>query len=446
MKFFVRMLIKHIHAQFIILVTLLVSLGCSDKLSYLDSYSDEYTNEFHADPNDTISFYLENNHPALINLKKRAHQIADIKWTTLGDVPSLAGVYPAGHTYTGIPYSSVKELNKYVGQDVSFYTFMSAVNNPRSVLYTERVSEYPYNGVNCASYYGSVCSMTINFALGFDRPYQSRMYGSLPFIKRVVDQNFKSLRPGDIIWKEGHVLLVIDVGRDEIDMVERIEILENAGYCAFIKSYTLSEFEQRWEGVDWIMYRNVELYKLTDESRHYVIPEDEYVESITFNSDLSLDRGDKVTYREGETVKVNILSSDYSTLELYKSGELIGSQTYTDTPDISFPNLRYGKYQVRLSGNGRYSAPIFFEILQTETSVQVEDRLITVRFHSDNAIPEYVLFCNERGSIYFISDISPEEKLKGYKTIKVSADLNGRYVKVFYRGEYGRVSNYMIPL
>lgn len=446
MKFFVRMLIKHIHAQFIILVTLLGSLGCSDKLSYLDSYSDEYTNEFHADPNDTISSYLDNNHPALINLKKRAHQIADIKWNTLGDVPSLAGVYPAGQTYTGIPYSSVKELNKYVGQDVSFYTFMSAVNNPRSVLYTERVSEYPYNGVNCASYYGSVCSMTINYALGFDRPYITKMYGALPFIKRISDQNFRSLRSGDIIWKEGHVLLVIGVLRDDTGFVTNIEVLENNRYCAFIKSYTLNEFEKMWEGIDWVIYRNVELYKLADESGLYVIPEDEYIEKVTFNYDLSLDRGDKVTYREGEVVTVNILSPDYSVLELYKSGKLYDRKTFTDTPDISFPNLPYGRYQVMLNNNGRYSNPVYFEILQTDTSVRVEDGLITVSFHSDNATPEFMLFCTEKGSISFISDISNNEKLKGHKTIKVSADLDGRYVKVFYRGTYGRVSNHIIKL
>lgn len=63
-----------------------------------------------------------------------------------------------------------------------------------------------------------------------------------------------------------------------------------------------------------------------------------------------------------------------------------------------------------------------------------------------NATPEYVLFCNERGSISFISDISTMEILKGNKTIKNSTDLKGCYVKVFYRVSYGRVSNYVIPL
>lgn len=127
---------------------------------------DVFTNSFIPNPDDTTSLYLENDHPALLNMRKRAHQIADVFWTSLGNIPNLSGFFPSGGTFSGIPYSSVKELDKNVGQEVSFYTFLSAVANPRSVLYTERVCNNPYKGVNCATYYGSVCSMTVNYALG----------------------------------------------------------------------------------------------------------------------------------------------------------------------------------------------------------------------------------------------------------------------------------------
>lgn len=432
-----------------LLVYVIIVSACEREANYpliRDVAYDEFTNDFSVALDDTTSLFIDNNHPALINLRKRAHQIAEVEWYTLGDVPKLGGVFAAGHTYTGVPYSSVKELNKYIGQDVSFYTFLSAINNPRSVLYTERVDEYPYNGVNCASYYGSVCSMTINYALGFNRPYQSRMYGALPFIKRVTDQNFRSIRPGDIVWKQGHVLLVIDVDYDESGQVERIEILENSGYCAFIKSYTLSEFEKRWEGIEWVIYRNIELYKLANESSLYVIPEDEFIYNMDFNHDLNLDRGDRVTYREGEDVIVNVLSTNYSSIELYESGKLINRQNYTGMPDIVFSGLPYGHYEARLIDDGKYSASVYFEILQTDVSVHIKNEFITIKFHSDNAIPEYLIFCTERGSMFFISDITKEERLKGCKTIKASASLNGYYVKVFYRGYYGRVSNSMISL
>lgn len=48
-------------------------------------------------------------HPALECMRKKAHQIADIEWTPLKDVPGLTKPIPAGVMRTGIPYSSVRE-------------------------------------------------------------------------------------------------------------------------------------------------------------------------------------------------------------------------------------------------------------------------------------------------------------------------------------------------
>ena len=74
---------------------------------------------------------------------EKAHQIADIEWTPLKDIPGLTKPIPAGIMRTGIPYSSVKEKDKFVGQEVSFHTFMTALHTPRNVLYTEDVKESP---------------------------------------------------------------------------------------------------------------------------------------------------------------------------------------------------------------------------------------------------------------------------------------------------------------
>lgn len=407
---------------------------------------DVFTNSFIPNPDDTTSSYLDNNHPAIINMRKRAHQIADVSWTPLGNIPNLSGFFSCGGTISGIPYSSVKELDKNVGQEVSFYTFLSAVANPRSVLYTERVNIPPYKGLNCATYYGSVCSMTVNYALGLDRPYESKMFGTLPFIKRVTEQTFSSARAGDIVWRNGHVLMIIDVDRNEHDEVMRIEILENAGNCAFIKTYTLKEFESRWEGIGWVLYRYVGLSHLADETGLYLGVEDQNLSEINFNTDLSLNRGDHVTYREGETVIVNILSSDYSALELYKDGELLYTKKYTGTPDVEYAGLSYGKYQARLVNDTKYSNPVSFEVLQTDVSVNRGGDYMTISFSSSNSIPEYVVFCNEIGSRFFISDISSEEKWKRCKIVKLEYPTDNIYVKVIFKGHYGRVSNAIIPL
>ena len=89
---------------------------------------------------------------------RRAYLMASMERTPLRPVPKRGGCfYDSDVTVTGAPYSSVKEINTYLFQDVSYHTFMSAVHNPMSVLYTEIISLSTYHGTNCATYYGAVC-------------------------------------------------------------------------------------------------------------------------------------------------------------------------------------------------------------------------------------------------------------------------------------------------
>ena len=92
-----------------------------------------------------------------LNAIKKAYQMTDIMFIPRGTFVANSGkkVYYGGEKYQGLGYSSVKEIDTYVGMDVSFHTFMTAIHNPRSVIYTENVSKPPYHGKNCAAYYGN---------------------------------------------------------------------------------------------------------------------------------------------------------------------------------------------------------------------------------------------------------------------------------------------------
>ena len=71
-------------------------------------FSDDY---YTADPNDTTSACIDWSHPALDEMRRRAHLIGGIEWTPLKEVPKREGVFTAGKTYKGIPYSSVKDTS-----------------------------------------------------------------------------------------------------------------------------------------------------------------------------------------------------------------------------------------------------------------------------------------------------------------------------------------------
>ena len=440
----------------LVIISVTMSANCSkgtlvDSLVSPDSCN-VFTDDYTADPNDTTSDFLDWNHPALEQLRRRAEIIGNIKWIPKGDVPKRNGFFPQGVEVTGMLYSSVKELDKFVGQEVSFYTFLSAVNNPRSVLYSENVGQPPYHGKNCAAFYGSVCSMTVNYALGLDRPYATFMYGTVPFIKRVANQDLDHVAPGDIVQvNSGHVFLITNIIKNNNGGIHYVDILECAGNGASNRRYTKNQFQERLDNCVDVFYRYINLEKLAIELSPFQAIEADTNSSIT-NNPLSLNRGDKVTYSQDESaVVVNVLEGGYNKLEVYKIadyGEIkVEERSYYDTPDIVLTGLGAGKYKALLSKeSGTKSNAVYFEILQTNVSFSIRGHYVDIRFSSENAIPEYIVFCERNGSRHFIADITDEEKQAGHKLVKCEASLESLYMKVFFKGEYGRVSNSMLPL
>ena len=412
-----------------------------------------FTDDFTADPDDTTSVFLDWNHPALTEMRRRADLIGNIKWTPKGDVPKRNGVFPQGEEVSGILYSSVKELDKFVGQEVSFYTFLLAVNNPRSVLYTENVGNPPYQGTNCAAYYGSVCSMTVNYALGLDRPYATFMFPTLPFIKKVAKQDIEYAAPGDIVKvNSGHVFLITNIIKYDDGAIHYVDILECSGNGAYNRRYTKERFQERLDNcTQFVFYRYTDLQKLATEQFQSPFIEANLNASMSNNA-LSLNRGDMVTYSHEEgSVVINVLEEGYDLLKVYRiDGDedlMVEERNVEGTPDIVLNGLPVGSYKALLvRSDGAVSEAVHFEILQTKVSHSKHGDYVDVSFSSTNAIPEYIVFCERSGSRHFIVDITEAERQSGHKIIRCSASLESLYLKVFFKGEYGRVSNTMKPL
>ena len=78
------------------------------------------------------------------NAIDRAYLLTDIEWSPLASVPGLQGngkviSFEPGNTYKGIPYSGTTAYDCYVGLNVSLESFLTALKNTNSVLYTENL-------------------------------------------------------------------------------------------------------------------------------------------------------------------------------------------------------------------------------------------------------------------------------------------------------------------
>ena len=138
------------------------------------------------------------------NVIDRAYLLTDVEWTPLKDVPGLKGngkliVFEAGVTYKGIPYSGVTYNDCYVGLNVSLESFVTALENPESVLYTENLQS---TNSKAATYFGTVCSKFAQYALDVPGSYNTNNVANIPGMETIalpglytVDQ----IKRGDVV-------------------------------------------------------------------------------------------------------------------------------------------------------------------------------------------------------------------------------------------------------
>lgn len=381
----------------------------------------------------SITHYVESN-----EVLARAYKMATMEWTPLRPVPKRGGgYYPPDTTVTGAPYSSVKEINTYLFQDVSYHTFMTAVHNPMSLLYTEDISRPPYHGTYCAPYYGTVCSSSVMWVLGIDIPYTDSQIVTLSDFCQLEHQVIDSLKICDIIWKygqPGHVQMIYDIEYRE-DTLYKISTFETTGINTRINNYTKTQFLNLWNTNGYVGYR---YNKLVYSSEPVVTLS---WEPIEYNDNLCPSKGDKSVYRQTDTVIINIFDSNYSHIVLAQGSNMVGLDNNNGFVQ-QYYNLSPGIYSVFLHSDNESSARVSFEIIDTDVDYEWNDEeALIIKFHS-SATPVYAILCDIHGVSrnYVISDL---DRQRGY--ISISRDdfpnYTEYYCKVVFKGEYGRIIN-----
>lgn len=364
----------------------------------------------------------------------RARQMSDIKWTPQGDIPAPGGYYSAGKEVFGIPYSSVKEKEKYVGQYVSFYTFFTAVLNPKSVLYTENVREYPYHGTNCSTYYGTVCSMAVNYVLGIPYSYTTSDYKKLDDFYRAKYQSIENVEIGDILLQEGkHVVIIVDLKKTQ-SSIDSVFVLESsASRGTRIDKYSFSEFRNYWR-MGWEIYRYSNLNSLSSITE---MSFNEFPYDTPFNSPVCSSRGDRAVYRKGEDVVLNNLDGMPHKMSILCEGEVI--DTFESDNDMIIKDLQPGLYTFDHNITSLTNPSI--EVIDTNVSLESQGRKLKVLFSSSNAKPLSIIVSDIVGVRKLIIPLSEFDRERGFSVLSSPSNSENLYVKVMFEGLYGCISN-----
>ena len=141
--------------------------------------------------------FLKDN--GVLRARMIAEQMTKLAWTTTADgmpITDNGGTYNAGGGATGMPYSSASMEDGYIGISVSIYSFLSALHNPRSMLYTT-----PSKGYTGGAFYGTVCTGLVCAAWGLPCLVTTAAFPKADFIREV---SWDDIRIGDMLLIGGH--------------------------------------------------------------------------------------------------------------------------------------------------------------------------------------------------------------------------------------------------
>lgn len=367
---------------------------------------------------------------AILNYK----QLIEVEYETLGVIPHATDGFMRVGKYRGIPYSSTRPEALFVPNNVSLHTFLTAVKNPNSYLYTVDLGEQ--GNINGDTYYGAVCSTSIGYAFNIPM-YSTHQWATIPDMEIIENQSAYGLKLCDTIVGKGHVVMVTDITRNKRGKIGYITISEASNPRVKSTNYTPEELEERFPPADYTYCRYKKLYAVKHTQSPYVAVEDETPQEVTYNTAIIPRRGDKANWLVGTDVEIDVLEAgSYTSVEIYKDGALFATKDIAAL--ITLSGLGYGSYKARLTDGTNTSEWCYWMMIDAVSAATPvgADGKVNVTFSASNATPIYVQWASgtSNGTAH-ITELTAEEKAAG---AAVCTNEAGSFkVRVAFQTDYG---------
>lgn len=309
----------------------------------------------------------------VLNALKKGDQLRLVGFTPKNDIPAKTTCLTGGKQRISVPYSSNNDDLKLVGLQVSLHTFMTAINNPYSLMYTERCNsvnsksawDKVYDSTNAWSYYGTVCCGLTSSVYGIDykvhngvigRPY--RDFGDYIQLAPEGQVDFNNIKVGDIgnRYKDVHSFMIYGIERDSNYAITHVTIIESssaftaeesgngtggirthrfdsAGFEHYVRTGKKDNGQTGDSPSTLYRYRNAYLNTNYEPSVFVAVEENEEVEPFVYNNEICTFAGDRATFMAGELVVVNYnLDGEHvpNEIKVYKDNALYGTFSVED--------------------------------------------------------------------------------------------------------------------
>lgn len=378
----------------------------------------------------------------------RARLLTDYKWTPVRDVPTYTRVdgncvLLAGTEVTGFPYSGVEPNDKFLGENVSIETFLSAVPNPDGTLYQ------PGKGKFGTCNYGIVCNGLVRYALGIPERVSTRLWNTVPGMRTLKpkgEYSVDEMETGDVLhaFNDGrnHVAMITDLERDGNGRVTAVEVSEAVRPTCVRRRFTPEQYYEKYKVFA------LQRYDFLDD----VPPLDADAMEALFSSGIdkirpkiTVDHGDKSNYLLGDAVAVSVFADAPDTVQLLRDGEVI--ESYPVSARALFPlTLARGYYTARLKNEG---SEVRFAVMGAMLSHEVHGDEITVYFDAcdERSIPTHLDFRMKGEGWASLAEwirFTDADRRAGQITHRIHPEAEN--YKVSFRNEYGIWTMPMKPI
>ena len=306
----------------------------------------------------------------------RARQLAELRWTPVRPFPTIVSsgvpgtdasrVFAAAwRPRTGANYSAARFDEKYLGFNVSLDTYMTAMANPDSVLYTRNL-----HGRHrlCAAYYGTVCSQFVSYVMDLPFHIDCQQWPFLDGIEIIDPTPLENLRLCDILnERTRHTAVITGITRDAEGTVADITVTESTLPGIRTTTFLPREFVNYWLNNGYEVLRYHKVHQVTYTPSPWVHLEgDLELECPTPNAVLMPDYGDKANYLLGETVTLSVFDPVYTAVEICCRGEK--TVLPVENGKVLLTPEKIGYYQAAAVGEDKRSVPVEFCIVDAAVS------------------------------------------------------------------------------
>lgn len=397
-------------------------------------------------------------HEGMKNALLRAQQLAKLRWTPVKPLPAIvsSGIpdvspchifLPAYKPQTGANYAAVGFTNeKYVGVNVSIETFMTALANPNSILYTKSLHGRSKLAAAC---YGTVCSEFASYVLGLPFHIDCPQFPVMDEFQHIDTSTLENLQLCDLLNEpKTHTAVVTGIDRDETGKVVRITVTESTPPQVQITQFLPQEFINWWLNRGYQVLRYKKLHTVTYTPDPWVhLDGDPDLPAPAPNPSILPDFGDKANYRLGETVTLSVFDPDFHEVRVTRNG----------APHITVPVAEDGTAVFCPDTPGYYSA---FAVCAGKNSLPVEfcvteAAVITDReTYSEGEAVHLTFSCKlEDELVGWMVKTADDAKYRGYLraddgTLADTALLpaGSYYIIAHYRNRYGVYSATPTPI